>query len=123
MHEFSVTSQVVKSVLEDAERQRAKKVLEVHLVIGKLTLLGIEQLRFSYGMLVENTTMKGSKLFIELKEGKVKCDKCGYEGAINFKDDPIYHISFPTLTCPECGSSVKIIEGRECLIKSIKMEI
>ena len=71
----------------------------------------------------EDTKLKGSRLIIKRKEGKVGCDKCGYEGALKFKNDPIYHISFPTLTCPKCASSVRILEGKECLIKSIKMAI
>jgi len=123
MHEFSMTSQIIKTVLEEAGKQKAKKVLEVHLVIGKLTLLGIKQVRFAYNALVKNTLMKGSKLIIERKKGRVKCDECGYEGPIRFRNDPVYHLSFPTLACPKCGSSTKIIEGRECLIKSIKLEV
>jgi len=123
MHEFSVTSQIVKSVLEEAEKREAKKVLEVHLVIGNLTLLGIEQVRFSYRVLTEDTMMKGSKLFIKRKRARVKCDKCGYDGDIKFKDDPVYHVSFPTLTCPECSSSVRILEGRECLIRNVKLVV
>ena len=112
MHEFSMTSQIVRAVLEEAEKRGAKEILEVHLVIGKLTLLGIEQVRFSYKILVEDTIMEGSRLFIKRKRGKVKCDRCGYEGPIKCKDDPIYHISFPTLTCPKCDSLVRIIEDR-----------
>ena len=61
MHEFSLTTQIVDSVLEDAKNQGAKKVTEVHLEIGKLTFLGIEQVRFSYKVLVEDTIMKDSK--------------------------------------------------------------
>jgi len=123
MHEFSMTSQIVREVLGEAEKRGAKKVLEVHLVIGDLTLLGIEQVRLSYKILIEDTVMDGSKLLIRRRKGKVKCDKCGYKGPIHFKDDPVYHISFPTLTCPKCGSSVNIIEGRECLIKRVKLAI
>ncbi len=123
MHEFFVTSQIVMAVLEEAEKRGAKKVLEVYLVIGSLSLLEIEQVRFSYKVLVKDTVMKGSRLFIKRKKGKIKCDKCGYEGEIKFKNDPIYHVSFPTIACAECGSSVRIIEGRECLIESVKLVI
>lgn len=123
MHEFSMTSQIVEKVLEEAEKQKAKKVLEVHLIIGKLTLLGIKQIRFSYSALVKNTLLEGSKLIIERKKGTVKCDRCGYEGPIRFRNDPVYHLSFPTLACPSCGYSARIVEGRECLIKSIKLEV
>ena len=123
MHEFSVTSQIVQSVLEEAKKRGAKKVLEVHLVIGSLTLLGIDQVRFSYEMLAENTIMKGSRLFIKRRAARVNCGGCGYKGAMRFRKSPLYHIRSPTLACPRCGSAVEIVEGKECLIRSIKIEV
>jgi len=116
-----MTTQIVDSVLEEAKKQDAKKVIEVHLVIGKLTYLGIEQVRFAYNILVEDTIMKGSKLIIEKKDGVIECPNCGYKGAIQSADDPAYHVPIPTLRCPKCGKAAKIVEGNECTIRSIKM--
>ena len=116
-----MTTQIVDSVLEEAKKQDAKKVTEVHLVIGKLTFLGIEQVRFAYNILVEDTIMKGSKLFIEEKDGVIECPSCGYKGSIQCEDDPAYHVPIPTLRCPKCGKAAKILEGKECTIRSIKM--
>jgi hydrogenase nickel incorporation protein HypA/HybF len=116
-----MTTQIVDSVLEEAKKQDAKKVTEVHLVIGKLTFLGIEQVRFAYNILVEDTIMKGSKLFIEEKDGVIECPSCGYKGSIQYGDDPAYHVPIPTLRCPKCGKAAKILEGKECTIRSIKM--
>ena len=124
MHEFSITSQMVQSVLEEAQKQKAKRVLEVRMIIGKLSFLGLEQVKFSYEVLVKGTIMDGSKLFIEEKDGQVKCPSCGYEGEISYEDDPMYHISaIPTITlhCPKCKGTVEIVGGRECLIKSVKL--
>jgi hydrogenase nickel incorporation protein HypA/HybF len=121
VHELSMTTQIVDSVLEEAKKQDAKKVTEVHLIIGKLTFLGIEQVRFSYNILVEGTIMKGSKLIIEKKDGIIECPSCGYKGSIPFEDDPAYHVPIPTLRCPKCGKAAKILEGNECTIRSIKM--
>ncbi len=124
MHEFSVTSQMVQSVLDEAQKQKAKRVLEVHLVIGKLTYLGREQVKFAYKVLVKGTLMERSKLFIEEKDAKVKCPNCGYEGEIGHKNDPKYHVTdtpIITLHCPKCKFNVKIVGGRECLIKTIKL--
>ena len=121
MHELSMTTQIVDSVLEEAEKQDAKKVTEVHLVIGKLTFLGIEQVRFSYNILVEGTIMKGSKLIIEEQDGTIECPSCGYKGSLQFADDPAYHVPIPTLRCPKCGKVAKIVEGNECTIRSIRM--
>jgi len=123
VHEFSVTSQIVQSVLAEAEKRRAKKVTEVHLVIGKLTFLGLEQVRFAYEALTKDTITEGSKLIIEEQEGVVKCNHCGYEGGFKYEDDPMYHVPVPTLKCPQCSSVVSIVAGKECTIKSIKMMI
>jgi hydrogenase nickel incorporation protein HypA/HybF len=121
VHELSMTTQIVDSVLQEAEKQDAKKVTEVHLVIGKLTFLGIEQVRFAYKILIEDTIMKGSKLFIKEKDGVIECPNCGYKGSIQYGDDPAYHVPIPTLRCPKCGKAAKILEGKECTIRSIKM--
>ncbi|MFQ6073608.1 MAG: hydrogenase maturation nickel metallochaperone HypA [Candidatus Bathyarchaeia archaeon] len=121
MHEFSVTSQIVQSVLEEARKHGAKKVKEVSLVIGKLTFLGLEQVRFAYEILTKGTIMEGSNLLIKEGEGVVKCDSCGYEGDFKYEDNPQYHVPMPTLHCPECGNVVKIVGGKECIIESVKL--
>lgn len=121
MHELSMTTQIVETVLAEARKHGAKKVIEVKLVIGKMTFLGTDQIGFSYKILTEDTILKGSKLTIEEKEGVIECPSCGYKGTLPIKDDPAYHIPVPTLQCPECGRVAKIVEGKECTIKSIKM--
>lgn len=121
MHEFSVTSQIVQSVLAEADKRGAKKVTEVDLIIGKLTFLGLEQVRFAYEALTKGTIMDGSKLVIEEQDGVVKCSNCGYEGGFKYEDDPLYHVPVPTLKCPQCGNMVNIVAGKECIIQSIKL--
>jgi len=123
VHEFSVTSQIVEAVLKEAEKHNAKKVVEVHLDIGKLTFLGLEQVRFSYEVLVKGTIMEGSKLYIQEKDGIVKCLSCGYERDFKYEDDSMYHVPTPTLHCPKCGETVEIIGGRECTIRDVKLLI
>lgn len=121
MHEFSVTSQIVDNIIEEAERHKARKVVQVNLAIGKLTFLGIEQVRFAYKLLVKGTIAERSKLVIKEKDGIVKCSKCGYEGDFKYEDSPVYHIPTPTLKCPQCENTVDIIGGKECTIESIKL--
>ncbi len=116
-----MTTQIVESVLKEAKKHNAKRVYEVHLVVGKLTFLGLEQVRFAYEMLVKDTIMERSKLYIEEKDGVVKCSKCGYEGDFKYEDDPIYHIPTPTLSCSKCGGAVTIVGGKECIIRSVKL--
>ena len=116
-----MTTQIVQNVLAEAEKRSAKKVTEVDLVVGRLTFLGLEQLRFAFEVLTKDTILEGAKLVIEEQEGVVKCSNCGYEGGFKYEDDPLYHVPVPTLKCPKCGSVVEITAGKECTIKSIKM--
>lgn len=121
MHEFSVTSQIVDSVLKEAEKHGARKVVQVNLAIGKLTFLGIEQVRFAYKLLVKGTKAEKSRLVIKEKDGIVKCSRCGYEGDFKYEDNPMYHVPMPTLKCPKCDGIVDIVGGKECTIESIKL--
>jgi len=121
MHEFSIVREIVKTIIKFAERYNIKKVAEVDLVIGKLTFLNPLRVRFFYNLLIEDTIIKGSKLFIEEERGVVKCPSCGYKGDIMYEEDPVHHIRIPTLRCPRCGGVVEVIGGRECRIKSIKV--
>jgi len=73
MHEFSVMSQIVDSILEEAGRRDAQKIEQVELEIGEYTLLGEEQLRFAYEVLSRDTILEGSTLKVGRIPGKVKC--------------------------------------------------
>jgi len=111
----------VQNIIKEAEGHKAKRVVQVNLAIGKLTFLGIEQVRFAYKLLVKGTIAEKSKLVIKEKDGIVKCSKCGYEGDFKYEDNLIYHVPTPTLRCPKCESTVDIVEGKECTIESIKL--
>ena len=121
VHEFSVTNQIVQNVLTEAEKHGAKKVTEVHLTIGKLTFLGLEQVRFAYEVLTKDTILQDSILVIEEQEGFVKCSNCGYQGGFKYEDDPLYHVPVPTLKCPKCSSTVSIAAGKEITIRNLTM--
>ncbi len=122
MHEYSMTLQIINAIKKEAERHAAVKVLETKLVIGEFTFLNPEQITFWYNTLSEgDRILGGSRLEIEVTPGKVECSHCGYRGSMKCEEDPAYHIVFPTLLCPKCGRTVKVISGRECTIKRIRM--
>lgn len=93
------------------------------MAIGKLTFLGLEQVRFAYETLTQGTIMEDSNLLIKETEGVVKCNSCGYEGDLKYTDNPRYHVPVPTSNCPKCGGIVKIVGGKECTIESIKLVV
>jgi len=122
MHEFSMTNELVKNVIKEAKKHSADKVLEVYLEVGKLTFLGLEQMRFCYEVISKDSILEGSNLIIDQVDGAVKCKQCGYEGVVNYFEEAIYHIMLPTLSCPKCGEITEVIKGRECIIKRIVFE-
>lgn len=122
MHEFSMMSQVVEKVLEEAGRRGAKRVKEVEVLVGELTLLNHEQLKFSYQVLVKGTVMEGSRLVLRSLEGEVECPECGFKGRPSYDDSPSLHLA-PLFLCPRCGSLVKVLKGRELIVKRIRIEV
>ncbi|MGC9308536.1 MAG: hydrogenase/urease maturation nickel metallochaperone HypA, partial [Thermoplasmatota archaeon] len=99
----------------------ATAITRVVLDIGELTFLGEEQLRFAFHVLREDTLLGGAELVINRIPPQVTCS-CGYEGAVEYEEKEDFHIRFPLLRCPECGGSVHVQRGRECLIKHIEIE-
>ena len=123
MHEFTITSHLVAAVLDYACKQNAKRVLEVQIRIGKLRALSVEQVKFAYGVLVKGTILDGSRLFVEEGAGIVRCLVCGYRRDWNADDAPTYHFGLPPLPCPQCGNSLNVEGGDECVVHRLRMEI
>ena len=124
MHEFSVTAQIVDSVIEEVRKHNATRVDEVHLRIGELTFLGKEQVLFAYEVLSEGTVLEGSKLVIGDELVVVACTECGYEGSVEyFETLPEFHYRTPRLACPRCGGKVDVVSGRGCTVRDIVMTV
>lgn len=121
MHELSFASSIVESLLELANKQKASKVLGVHMRIGKLRAISTEQLRFSYGILAKGTILEGSQLTVEESAGSLRCPGCDYRGEFDPEGDLSFHFGIPSLTCPRCGGGLDIEGGDECTITSVRM--
>ncbi len=120
MHEFGITSRIVNTVLQAAAEHKSTQVLEVELLIGRLTFLNPAQVQYSYELLARGTILEGSTLIIEEIEGAVRCMKCQRINSLKLPPQGCYD-PFPSFCCPECGGSVEIIQGKECLVKGAKM--
>jgi len=123
MHEFSTAKGIVDTLIAVAKEHEAKRITEVNLEIGILTMLNPEQLEFSFQVLTEDTIAKGAKLNISHTPMKLVCRSCRFSGEISTEkiDDALDVISL--LKCPKCGSNdTEIDDGRSCNIKDIKVE-
>ena len=120
MHEFAIATSLVEALLELVEKQFASKVLEVHLSVGKLRVVSIDQLKFSYGILSKGTALEGSTLDVEETPGFARCNNCNYTQKLG-TDDPTFHFGLPQMNCPQCETNLILEGGDELLITRVRM--
>ena len=122
MHEASIAQSIVKTVLEQAEQQRAIKIQAVYLEMGELSFLNREQVEFWIKLSFKDTIAKNAALHFTEMKAVIHCKDCGYQGHIEVSEDPAYHLKLPQFKCPNCGSTdIEIVQGRETLIRRIQI--
>jgi len=121
MHEVAIMSSIIEAVLAELDGHEVERVEEVTLVVGELTFLGEEQLRFAFDVLSRGTILEGASLRMEKEELSVKCPACGYEGKADYVEDSAFHYSIPVLACPRCGGRVEVLKGKSCGVSSLRV--
>ncbi len=120
MHEYSVMRQLISALIEELEKKGINKIESVKVEIGELTFLYKEQLQFAYEVLSKDTFLEGSKLEVVNIDAEVSCPNCGYQGGIDYLEDPGFHYNIPVISCPDCGEKPEIIHGKETTIIGVK---
>jgi hydrogenase nickel incorporation protein HypA/HybF len=120
MHEFSIASGLVEKLLEFADKNPDKKIVEIRLAVGELSNIEDEQLRFCYSAIIAETPLEGSDLVVEAIAAMVECPHCSFRGRPKYWDGALSGIPVPTLECPNCGKAAEATDGKECAIKSIR---
>ena len=120
MHDFSIASGLVEKLLDFAEANPDKKIVEVRVALGEFTQIDEEQLRFCYEAIITRLPIAGSTLAIEIVPGKVACPHCAYNGPPKYWEGALSGPPVATLQCPACGQAAEETEGRECAIRSLR---
>ena len=120
MHELSIASAVVESILEFVAERSIKRVIAVRLAVGELSHVEEEQLRFCYMAITQETPIRDSALVIERVPAVVRCHHCDYSGRPKYWEDALSAAPVATLQCPNCGGAVEPVEGTDCAIKSVR---
>jgi hydrogenase nickel incorporation protein HypA/HybF len=120
MHEFSIASGLVEKLLDFAEKNPEKKIVEVRVAIGEFTQIEEEQICFCYESIITEMPIAGSRLTIEPVLGKVMCSHCSYSGPPKYWEGALSGPPVATLECPQCGKAALPTEGEECAIRSIR---
>jgi len=120
MHEFSISDEIVRSVLDAAKEKNGKKVLSIQLEIGELALLNVEQVTFWIHELFKGSIAEGAKVKVRTIKARIECESCGYKGGVNLdRQDRFQHVV--PYSCPKCHSfQIRVEKGRECHLKNIQ---
>jgi hydrogenase nickel incorporation protein HypA/HybF len=109
MHELSVSSAVLDTVLKHAAGRR---VTVVSLRIGHLRQVVPDSLAFYFELVSRETLAEGARLEQEVVPARLRCDGCGNEW------DP----EDAWFRCTGCGGPGKVIAGNELEVESIEVE-
>ena len=109
MHELSICSAVVDTVLKHAAGRR---VTVVSLRIGHLRQVVPDSLAFYFGLVSRETLCEGARLEQEVVPARLRCDGCAREW------DP----EDAWFRCTGCGGPGEVIAGNELEVESIEVE-
>ena len=136
MHEWALAESVLVAALEEAEKQKLKKITEIIVTIGELQQIEKDIFEFALNQIIkdQDKKIKNVKIKIKSEKGTLKCQNC--EKVWSFKDmkkklskdesESIHFIPEVALVhsrCPNCGSpDFEILTGRGVTITTIKGE-
>ena len=97
---------------------------EVVVEVGELSFLSHDALQFGFKALVESELkINQDALKIIPVAAKIKCRRCDYEGPMNVEDDEKYHVSMPRFMCPKCNGQIDVLEGKECVVRNLVLDL
>ena len=122
MHEFAFAYDIFKVAEATALKYNAKKISEVYLEIGELTLIVPELLKQSFKMATHGSIAEGAKLKIEIIPGKIRCRDCNKISTVSLNEEAQL-TGLQLFQCKFCQSkNTEIIEGKKANVKNIKIQ-
>jgi hydrogenase nickel incorporation protein HypA/HybF len=108
MHELGITRNLVAICQEHAN---GAKVQRVTLVIGRLSAVLPDSVRFCFDICAQGTLLEGARLEIEQPEGRGRCRICGAECTLDLLGG----------RCA-CGSrDLDVVAGQELKIREMEV--
>ena len=115
MHELPITQEVVRIACEEAAKAGAKRIKEINLVVGEMSGVVDDSVKFYFNLLTENTMAAGAQLNFRRLPMLVRCVECNHEF---HPDGDSYNWE-----CPQCHQwLVNIIQGKEFYIDNLEVE-
>jgi len=136
MHEWALAESILTAAVEEAEKEKLKKITKIKIGLGELQQIEQDIFEFALDEIIkfQADKLKDVKIKIETIKSTLKCKSCEHtwsfddlkkkisedEGeAIHF----IPEVAFVHTRCPKCGSpDFEITSGRGVSIIQIKGE-
>ncbi len=114
MHELSIVQTLIEQVDQEVHRAGARgRVTRLELIVGRLSGVNPDAVRFAFEMLAPGTIVQDAQLHIAEPRATCSCRTCAARTEI----DEL------TLRCSTCGSDdVSIEGGRDLVLQSIDVE-
>ena len=136
MHEWALAESILTAAVEEAEKQKLKKIKEIEISIGELQQIEQDIFEFGLNELIKDQgeILEGVKIKIKAEKSQMKCNSCEHnwnfsdmKKKINEDEGEAIHfipeVAFVHTRCPKCGSpDFEITTGRGISITSIKGE-
>ncbi len=109
MHELAITQSIVEAIVERTDHAR---VTAVHVIIGKVSGVVLDAVRFCFELVAVGSPVEGARLEIDEPLGRARCREC----------DRQFEVDGLVVLCA-CGSAdVEVLGGDELLIRAVEME-
>lgn len=113
MHELSVVSSMVDLLLEEIQKKKIKKVSTVYLLVGDMSGVKEDSIKYYFKLLGKNTPLENSRLSFKYKKSKFRCKRCNV----------LYEKQDFDMLCPHCNGNGEIREPCTFFyIESIEVE-
>jgi hydrogenase nickel incorporation protein HypA/HybF len=110
MHELSLATAVVDTVIRHA---RENRVEQVNLKVGRLRQVVPDSLDFYFGIVTRGTQCEGARLVQEVIAACVSCESCSH----------IWEPELPVFRCPRCnGGRTVVLAGEEFEVDTILLQ-
>jgi hydrogenase nickel incorporation protein HypA/HybF len=114
MHELPVTEGILKVALDASQKNGARRITVVNLVVGELSSMVDDSVQFYFDILSKGTLAEGAALRFRREPSTAVCLDCQHQFDARAPFAP---------ACPICGSGrLQIKGGREFYVESIEVE-
>ncbi|VAX25583.1 hypothetical protein MNBD_NITROSPINAE04-1495 [hydrothermal vent metagenome] len=112
MHELSIAESLMSLIAENARKSGARSVTRVSIVVGNLSGIVADSLKFCFDEVKKSTVAKDAELVVDEVSATAYCAKC----------ETRFPVGQYVFNCPDCGEVIIPSGGKELYLKDMEVE-